>query len=237
MDHVCLVDTGLSIATQYPPGTPNVTLSGWDTTAIHTELELEKFLRHGYDLTAKYLAQGLHRHFAIFEHVNYLVTSAHWGCPPDHLFCGSSATRPPRAMWMYDMLPPDPAHTPITLCTAYPTGNQCGVLADLAARARFFDWCAERNIVELYINVLPSETDNAQRALFTSFVRECEERGIDLQLDVGEDLEQPSAIYERIVGVVGWCKEQPALCGGWPCNKANNFCQRGPRTKVSETNH
>ena len=229
MGHVCLVDTGLSMATQFPPGTPNVSTAGWDNTAIHTELELETFLRRGNDLTSKFLAQGLHRHFAVFEHINYLVTSAHWGCPLDHSFCGANTTRPPRALWMYDTLPPDPAHTPMRLCTAYPTGNQCGVLGDLAARARFFDWCAERNIVELYINILPSATDKAQRAAFTGFVRDCEARGIDVQLDVGEDLTDPAAIYQRIEGVAAWCKEQPALCGGWPCSKANNFCKRPAR--------
>ena len=84
MDHVCLVDTGLEVTAQEAAGTPNASMGGWNYATIHTELELELFLRRGYDLINKYLAQGLHRHFAIFEHINYLWTSTHWACPPDH---------------------------------------------------------------------------------------------------------------------------------------------------------
>ena len=225
------VDTGIGLAF---PGGPNQT-QHWDNPAIHTELELEVFLRQGTELLNGSFSSGvwneaafpLHRYFAAFEHLNYLAISAHYPCPGDNEACGPGPSRPPRALWMYDML--DDPQKPEPLCTVYPSGRQCNVLVDKRARARFFAWCSERNIVELYINILPSATDKAQRAAFTGFVRDCEARGIDVQLDVGEDLTDPAAIYERIEGVAAWCKEQPALCGGWPCSKANNFCKRPAR--------
>jgi hypothetical protein len=36
--------------------------------------------------------------------VNYLAASRYYPCPRDHAACGPAPSRPPRALWMYDMV-------------------------------------------------------------------------------------------------------------------------------------
>jgi hypothetical protein len=163
-NHTCLIDIGIGAAF---PGAVAANQSqgerraAWNNTRAHTELELEMSLRQGHDFVQTVLRDvlftglpsqsALFHHFAVFEHLNLLGVSASYPCPEDHAAC--AADRPPRALWMYDMV--DVPGKPQPLCNAYPTGYQCNVLVDAAARLRFFDWCTERNVVELYIGVNP----------------------------------------------------------------------------------
>ena len=225
------VDTGIGLAF---PGGPNQT-QHWDNPAIHTELELEVFLRQGTELLNGSFSSGvwneaafpLHRYFAAFEHLNYLAISAHYPCPGDNEACGPGPSRPPRALWMYDML--DDPQKPEPLCTVYPSGRQCNVLVDKRARARFFAWCAARNIVELYIDS-GIYTNATLLTALEGFVAESDARGIDIQLLVASDIndsnQAPSLVFERVRAVADWCKRKPRLCGGWPCGPSNNWCRR-----------
>ena len=132
---------------------------------------------------------------------------------------------------MYDMVD---SHNVQPLCNWYPSGRQCNVLLDQRARELFFDWCAERNIVELYIDSAIYSSP-ALLAAFQSFVVESDARGIDLQLLVGQDISPASAVavIGRVSDIVGWCKQHTELCGGWPCTAANNWCKRnGTSTSV-----
>ena len=63
-------------------------------------------------------------------------------------------------------------------------GFQCNVLYDKLARARFFAWCKERAITELYVD---ANGDAALRnatagAALESFVEDSDKAGIDLQV-------------------------------------------------------
>ena len=63
-------------------------------------------------------------------------------------------------------------------------GFQCNVLYDKLARARFFAWCKERSITELYVD---ANGDAALRnatagAALESFVEDSDKAGIDLQV-------------------------------------------------------
>ena len=74
---------------------------------------------------------------------------------------------------------------PQPLCSAFPSGYQCNVLVDLAARSRFFSWCKERNVVELYIGVNPLLKNATLSAALESFVTQSDAKGIDIQFCLG----------------------------------------------------
>ena len=90
---------------------------------------------------------------------------------------------------------PDPASAAPHCCTLLASltlrgagtpgdGFQCNVLYDKLARARFFAWCKERAITELYVD---ANGDAALRnatagAALESFVEDSDKAGIDLQV-------------------------------------------------------
>ena len=189
-NHTCLIDIGIGAAFPGPVAANRSQADahgGWNSTRVHTELELEMSLRQGRDLVQTVLADrspaqsALFNRFAVFEHLNLLGISASYPCPGDNAAC--AADRPPRALWMYDMV--DTPGKPQPLCSAFPSGYQCNVLVDLAARSRFFSWCAERNVVELYIGVNPLLQNATLSAALESFVRQSDAKGIDIQFCLG----------------------------------------------------
>ena len=218
-NHTCLIDIGIGAAFPGPVAANRSQADahgGWNSTRVHTELELEMSLRQGRDLVQTVLADrspaqsALFNRFAVFEHLNLLGISASYPCPGDRAAC--AADRPPRALWMYllrqsclftlsplntfpihrlacisrsryDMV--DTPGKPQPLCSAFPSGYQCNVLVDLAARSRFFSWCKERNVVELYIGVNPLLKNATLSAALESFVRQSDAKGIDIQFCLG----------------------------------------------------
>ena len=105
--------------------------------------------------------RGPFNKFAFFEHQNYIGVSGSYPCPRDEAVCAPGVQRPPRALWMYDMIVDtrpgrNDYHNPLCyIPTRMPRstvsedseslgGFQCNVLFDAAARRRFFAWCKLR---------------------------------------------------------------------------------------------
>ena len=89
---------------------------------------------------------------------------------------------------------------PQPLRSAFTTGYQCNVLVDLAARSRFFSWCKERNVVELYIGVNPLLKNATLSAALESFVRQSDAKGIDIQFCLG--VRQPRSAADIVASCV-----------------------------------
>ena len=103
-NHTCLIDIGIGAAFPGPVAANRSQADahgGWNSTRVHTELELEMSLRQGRDLVQTVLADrspaqsALFNRFAVFEHLNLLGISASYPCPGDNAAC--AANRPPRA--------------------------------------------------------------------------------------------------------------------------------------------
>lgn len=114
---------------------------------------------------------------------------------------------PPRLPTGWSALPCPP---PLPLA-----GYQCNVLIDLAARRRFFSWCTERNVVELYIGSVDAG-NTTQMGLLGPFVQQAHSLGIDIQFCVGDGLGEPGQVDEFLGNVrliSNWCEATAGLCG------------------------
>ena len=180
-----------------PQPDPARTRGGWQDHRVRTTFELESFLAKSASWLGPPNPRGTipfygcynlfdewcpFHSFAIFEHTNYYNITALWPCPPDESVC-DSRSRPPRAIWLYDVWRP---------MTPFDTAES-DLLFDARQRHAFIGWCREQHVNELYLDMqgLPgcdARGNASTAAALLKMVEELDAASVDVQMFVGDVL-------------------------------------------------